>query len=91
MKEVDTLNKLNYSFNYDEVKDSDYDPQRRTILLVEDNIAMINFLSNKLRVNYNVFGAHNGSEALKKLFEMPIIPDLILSDVMMDKMDSMLR
>jgi signal transduction histidine kinase/DNA-binding NarL/FixJ family response regulator len=87
VKEVDTLNKLNYSFNYDEVKDSDYDPQRRTILLVEDNIAMINFLSNKLRVNYNVFGAHNGSEALKKLFEMPIIPDLILSDVMMDKMD----
>ena len=87
VKEVDSLNKLNYSFNYDEVADSDYDFQKRTILLIEDNAAMINFLSNKLRLKYNVFGARNGSEALKKLFAMPAIPDLILSDVMMDKMD----
>ncbi|NCI46683.1 ATP-binding response regulator [Sediminibacterium soli] len=87
VKEVDSLNKLNYNFNYDELSDSDYDAQKRTILLVEDNIAMINFLSNKLRLTYNVFGARNGSEALKKLFEMSVMPDLILSDVMMDKMD----
>jgi signal transduction histidine kinase/DNA-binding NarL/FixJ family response regulator len=87
VKEGDKLNKLNYNFNYDEVSDSNYDAQKRTILLVEDNLAMINFLSNKLRVSYNVFGARNGSEALKKLFGMPVIPDLILSDVMMDKMD----
>lgn len=87
VKEVDPLSKLNYSFDYDEVTDSDYDSQKRTILLVEDNAAMIKFLSNKLRLNYNVFGAHNGSEALKKLFGMPVMPDLILSDVMMDKMD----
>ncbi len=87
VKEVDKLNKLNYSFNYEEVCDGDYDAQKRTILLVEDNAAMINFLSNKLRFSYNVFGALNGSEALKKLFAMPIMPDLILSDVMMDKMD----
>jgi len=87
VKKVETLNKLNYSFNYDEVNDTDYDSQKRTILLVEDNLAMTNFLSNKLRVSYNVFVAHNGSEALKKLFGMPVMPDLILSDVMMDKMD----
>jgi len=54
---------------------------------VEDNAAMVNFLFTKLRLSYNVFGAHNGSEALKKLFEMPVMPDLILSDVMMGKMD----
>lgn len=87
IKDVDRLNKLNYSFNYDEMSDTDYDVQKRTILLVEDNVAMINFLSNKLRLTYNVFGARNGSKALKKLFKMPVIPDLILSDVMMDKMD----
>lgn len=87
VKEVDNVNKLSYSFNYEKASDSDYDAQKRTILLVEDNVAMINFLSNKLRLRYNVFGALNGSEALKKLFEMPVMPDLILSDVMMDKMD----
>ncbi|RKD15106.1 hypothetical protein BCY91_06170 [Pelobium manganitolerans] len=87
VKEANTLNKLNYSFNYNEVTDSDYDTKKRTILLVEDNVAMTNFLSNKLRISYNVFVAYNGSEALKKLFGMPVMPDLILSDVMMDKMD----
>ncbi len=87
VKGANKLNKLHYSFNNDELADSDYDAKKRTILLVEDNAAMINFLSNKLRLNYNVFGAHNGSEALKKLFEMSVVPDLILSDVMMDKMD----
>lgn len=87
VKAVDKLNKFKYSLNYEELGDSDYDAKKRTILLVEDNVAMINFLSNKLRLSYNVFGAHNGGEALKKLFEMSVIPDLILSDVMMDKMD----
>jgi signal transduction histidine kinase/DNA-binding NarL/FixJ family response regulator len=87
IKGTDRLNKLNYSFNYEEIKDSDYDAQKKAILLVEDNAAMVNFLFTKLRLSYNVFGAHNGSEALKKLFEMPVMPDLILSDVMMGKMD----
>lgn len=86
-KAVDKLSKLNYSFNHGEVSDRDYDAKKRTILLVEDNIAMMNFLSNKLRLSYNVFCARNGSEALKKLFEMSVTPNLILSDVMMDKMD----
>ena len=86
-KAVDKLSKLNYSFNRGEVSDGDYDAKKRTILLVEDNIAMMNFLSNKLRLTYNVFCARNGSEALKKLFEMVVTPNLILSDVMMDKMD----
>lgn len=87
VKVADGLSKLNYSFNYDDITDGDYDTGKRTILLVEDNIAMINFIANKLRFTYNVFCARNGSEALKKLFDMSIMPDLILSDVMMDKMD----
>ncbi|MCH5688786.1 response regulator [Niabella sp. W65] len=48
---------------------------------------MINFLLQKLSTVYNVFCARNGAEALKKLHEITVIPDLILSDVMMDKMD----
>ncbi|MCO5238929.1 MAG: ATP-binding protein [Chitinophagaceae bacterium] len=81
------ISKLTYEFSYDDITDSEYIPGRRTLLLIEDNITMINFLFQKLSASYNVYCAHNGVEALKKLYEMPIIPDLILSDVMMDKMD----
>ncbi len=72
--------------DYD-VHDSSYLPGKRSILLVEDNKAMILFLFNKLNIKYNVFCALNGAEALKKLYDLPVIPDLILSDIMMDKMD----
>ncbi|MGN6214483.1 ATP-binding response regulator [Parafilimonas sp.] len=84
---VSGLSKLNYEFNYDYVKEHEFIPGKRTLLLVEDNITMINFLFNKLSELYNVLCASNGSEALKKLYAMKLMPDLILSDVMMDKMD----
>ena len=67
--------------------DSEYSSDRHTILLVEDNKAMLNFLITKLRKKYNIYSALNGAEGIKKLQELPIIPDLILSDIMMDKMD----
>ena len=77
----------NYQFADYSIEDSIYLPERKSILLIEDNIAMLNFLSNKFRVSYNVFCAHNGAEALKKINELAIIPDIILSDIMMNKMD----
>lgn len=67
--------------------DSEYSPDRHTLLLVEDNKAMLNFLITKLRKKYNIYSALNGAEGIKKLRELPIVPDLILSDIMMDKMD----
>jgi DNA-binding NarL/FixJ family response regulator len=48
---------------------------------------MLNFLFKKLREKYNVYCALNGAEGIKKLRELPVVPDLILSDIMMDKMD----
>lgn len=81
------ISKLNYEYSYDSITDSEFKTGRRTLLLIEDNITMINFLLQKLSIVYNVFCARNGAEALKKLHEMTVIPDLILSDVMMDKMD----
>jgi len=77
----------NYQFADYSIEDSAYLPERKSILLIEDNIAMLHFLSNKLKVSYNVFCAQNGAEALKKISELAVIPDLILSDIMMDKMD----
>ncbi|MDD2380857.1 MAG: hybrid sensor histidine kinase/response regulator, partial [Mariniphaga sp.] len=67
--------------------DSEYSPGRYTILIVEDNKAMLNFLVMKLRGKYNIYTALNGAEGITKLRELPVVPDLILSDIMMDKMD----
>jgi signal transduction histidine kinase/DNA-binding NarL/FixJ family response regulator len=64
-----------------------YNEKEKTILVVEDNISMANYLSKKLCENYNVYTALNGNDALKQLKEVAVLPDLIISDVMMDKMD----
>ncbi|MEL7585315.1 MAG: ATP-binding protein [Prolixibacteraceae bacterium] len=81
------ISKSNYQLTDYKIEDSTYSPDRRSILLVEDNKFMLHFLFNKLSVNYNVYCALNGADALKKLHESPVIPDLILTDIMMDKMD----
>jgi len=70
-----------------EVADTPFHPNRPSVLLIEDNKAMLHFLSKKLSGKYNIFCSLNGAEALKKLHELPVLPDLILSDIMMDKMD----
>jgi signal transduction histidine kinase/DNA-binding NarL/FixJ family response regulator len=70
-----------------DITDPPYFPNRHSILLIEDNKAMLRFLSKKLSVKYNVFCSLNGAEGLKKLHDLPVIPDIILSDIMMDKMD----
>ncbi|MBI1871659.1 MAG: response regulator [Chlamydiae bacterium] len=55
--------------------------RERTILLVEDNVDMVNFLSFQLQDTYNLVKAKNGVEGVEaaKLYK----PDLIISDVMM--------
>jgi len=84
-----TGNPLDLSGQYGnfEITDSEYQSGRATILLVEDNKAGLSYLSKRLKVNYNVFHALNGSQAIKFLKREGIVPDLIVSDVMMDKMD----
>ena len=59
----------------------------QSILVVEDNVAMINYLSCKLGQHYNVYAALNGHEALRRLKSLEVLPELIISDVMMDKVD----
>ncbi|HUZ60579.1 MAG TPA: response regulator [Hanamia sp.] len=75
--------------NDEEIKQNlDFDqPDRQTILVVEDNISMVNYLTKKLMEKYNIFAALNGHEAFKKIKSSNLLPDLIISDVMMDKVD----
>lgn len=78
---------LYYNVEHFEIADTPYLAGRQSILLIEDNTAMLKFLSKRLSSKYNIFCSLNGAEALKKLQELPVIPDLILSDIMMDRMD----
>lgn len=56
-----------------------------TILIVEDNKELRQYLSNGLSVQFNLIEAENGQKALDLLKDNDV--DLILSDVMMPVMD----
>lgn len=61
--------------------------KEKTLLLVEDNIDLLRYLSTSLGEIYNIFQATDGRQALEILKATDI--DLIVSDVMMDGMDGM--
>lgn len=61
------------------------DIKKPLVLVVEDNYELRNFLTNKLSEVYRVAEAVNGEDALSKSQEMN--PDIIISDIMMPKMD----
>ena len=56
-----------------------------TMLIVDDNEEMLNFLSSSLADKYSILTAEDGIEALNKLKENEVT--LIVSDWMMPRMD----
>jgi two-component system, sensor histidine kinase ChiS len=58
----------------------------RKLLLVEDNIEMADFLREQFSFSYDVSVANSGAEALR-ILEQFKLPDIIISDVMMDDID----
>lgn len=67
-------------------KDEIYNDHLPTLLIIEDNIPLLNFIYNKLRVKYNLYIALNGNQAIEKLKTINRL-NLIISDVMMDNGD----
>lgn len=65
----------------------DTDTVKESILIVEDNKEMNDYLVDIFCKDYQVFRAYNGSEACKLLNKQ--LPDLIISDVMMPVMDGL--
>ncbi|WP_242092257.1 ATP-binding protein [Aestuariivivens sediminicola] len=61
------------------------DTNQLTLLIVEDNTDVIRYLQSLLAPYYHLEVAGNGFEGLNRSLE--IIPDLIISDVMMPVMD----
>jgi len=58
---------------------------KNIVLIVEDNADVREFIKDSLGNDYHFEEAENGEEGIRKAEE--IIPDLIISDVMMPKMD----
>ncbi|QOD62344.1 response regulator [Polaribacter haliotis] len=57
----------------------------KTILIVEDNFELQNFIKDLLSDQYNILQAENGKEGF--YYAKNNIPDLIISDIMMPEMD----
>ena len=79
------LERIRESLNDDE---SDTERQSKSslrVLLVDDDEAMLDYLSDSLKHNYKTITARNGKEGLK--IAVSQLPDLIITDVVMPEMD----
>jgi len=62
-------------------KDFFSEPKEHSILIVEDNRDLLEYLVEKFSASFEVYAADNGKAALTKAYER--VPDLILSDVVL--------
>ncbi len=69
----------------DEIRSSDHDSSRHTVMIVEDSAEMRGYLARELSDEYNIVTAANGQDAVEKLQEERV--DLVVSDIMMPLMD----
>jgi signal transduction histidine kinase/DNA-binding response OmpR family regulator len=74
--------KTNFS---SEEKSSDDDTLEHSVLIIEDNTDLRNFLANRLSTGYQVLMADNGITALQEAYDN--VPDLIISDVILPGKD----
>ncbi|HEX5171670.1 MAG TPA: substrate-binding domain-containing protein [Cyclobacteriaceae bacterium] len=76
----DVLNE--YSFPPPEIESLDNGAKKEyTVLLIDDNSELRQFIRNRLQTVYNIEEAHDGVTGLRLAFE--IVPDLIICDVML--------
>lgn len=61
------------------------DSEKHKIAIVEDNIEVINYLESILDPNFKTYHATNGEDGLKLIHDKH--PNIIITDVMMPKMD----
>ncbi len=66
---------------------TDYSDDRQLVLVIDDNDDMRRMLAELLGPDYNVAGAADGAEGLRKALRY--VPDLIICDVMMPVMDGL--
>ncbi|MBI1928476.1 response regulator, partial [Candidatus Poribacteria bacterium] len=65
------------------------DERQKTILVVDDESHIRLMMEDLLGTKYNVLTASNGVEALERVMETPDGIDLVITDIMMPKLDGM--
>jgi DNA-binding response OmpR family regulator len=84
--------KISYTPAIEKTEDQSQDDQEKqdriyTILIVEDNVELRNYLKNELKKEYKVLTAENGQVGLELALQK--LPDLILTDVIMPVMSGL--
>ncbi|WP_170860855.1 hybrid sensor histidine kinase/response regulator transcription factor [Flavobacterium fluvii] len=77
----------NSSENFIDIPAEENKSKSATILIVEDNDEVRDFIKQSLETNYHVYESENGLEGWKTALQT--LPDLIISDVMMPIMDGL--
>ncbi len=78
-------NNLNSTYMQEELEQTNTELELPIILVVEDDVDIQQYIYEILNPSFKVITAANGKEGLSKAFEL--IPDLIVSDIMMPEMD----
>lgn len=69
----------------DEKKAIEIDDTRNSVLIIEDNLDMLGYIRESIASDYHVLTAKNGEEGVELALQH--VPDVIVSDIMMPKMD----
>ncbi len=76
---------IQIELNQSKVKSITEKSINETILIIEDNFELRTYLKNMLMSNYRIVTAPNGRQGVETA--LTVLPDLVISDVMMPQMD----
>ncbi len=76
---------LDFEYEYPDLINEPYEDEKPILLIVEDNRDVIHYLVEILKDKYSIEIAYNGLEGIEKAIK--VIPDIIISDLMMPVMD----
>lgn len=76
---------VSWQENIENTSDDEKSLNEKSILIVEDNEELLTFLSDNLKDDFKIYKAYNGEVGYERARE--IVPDLIITDIMMPIMD----
>ncbi|GHV31626.1 hybrid sensor histidine kinase/response regulator [Bacteroidia bacterium] len=71
----------------DSKEDAKQNKRLHSILIVEDDVAIQNYIRTEFSSKYKIYSANNGKEGLNQALKF--LPDVIISDILMPEMDGL--